>query len=251
MTRPLEEVAEVLELGSRGLTASAISRDTGIPRGTVRDWLGGSMPRRSLYAPPDEGTCPVCGSSAHCFEQLPRAYCYLLGLYLGDGWLSTHRRGVYKLRVALDSRYPGIIGECGLSITTAFPQIKVAYVDRGTWTEVYAYSKAMPCLFPQHGPGKKHERAILLRGWQETLVRRWPEALLRGLIHSDGCRFMNSGTNWRHPRYAFNNHSDDIRAIFCRACDELDVRWTTAPRTVYVSRKADVAKLDEFIGPKT
>ena len=41
-----------------------------------------------------------------------------------------------------------------------------------------------------------------------------------------------------------------IRAIFCRACDELGLRWTTAPHPVYVSRKLDVARLDEFIGPK-
>ena len=46
-------------------------------------------------------------------------------------------------------------------------------------------------------------------------------------------------------------YSDDVRAIFCHACDLLGVRWTTAPRTVYVSRKADVALLDEFIGPKS
>ena len=79
---------------------------------------------------------------------------------------------------------------------------------------------------------------------------RHPDALLRGLIHSDGCRFINTGTNWRHPRYAFSNTSDDIRAIFCAACDRLGLRWTRAPRTVYVSRKDDVAVLDTFIGPK-
>jgi hypothetical protein len=70
------------------------------------------------------------------------------------------------------------------------------------------------------------------------------------LIHSDGCRFINTGTNWRYPRYSFSNRSGDIRGIFCWACDLLDLHWTTAPRTVYVSRKADVARMDEFIGPK-
>jgi hypothetical protein len=29
------------------------------------------------------------------------------------------------------------------------------------------------------------------------------------------------------------------------------LRWSLAPRTVYVSRKADVARLDEFVGPKS
>jgi hypothetical protein len=28
------------------------------------------------------------------------------------------------------------------------------------------------------------------------------------------------------------------------------LRWTAAPERIYVSRKADVARMDEFIGPK-
>ena len=39
-------------------------------------------------------------------------------------------------------------------------------------TEVSAYSKHWPCLFPQHGPGKKHERKIELTPWQQELVDR-------------------------------------------------------------------------------
>jgi hypothetical protein len=45
--------------------------------------------------------------------------------------------------------------------------------------------------------------------------------------------------------------SNDIRAIFCDACDLMGVHWTSSgKRTIYVSRKADVARLDTFIGPK-
>ncbi|MFZ0976757.1 MAG: hypothetical protein WAN22_31350 [Solirubrobacteraceae bacterium] len=116
--------------------------------------------------------------------------------------------------------------------------------------EVSAYWKCWPCLFPQHGAGRKHQRRIELTDWQTTLVDRWPEQLLRGLIHSDGCRFQNTGTNWSWPRYSFSQVSDDIRTIFCDACDRLGLRWTAARPTIYVSRKADVAILDEFVGPK-
>jgi hypothetical protein len=62
---------------------------------------------------------------------------------------------------------------------------------------------------------------------------------------------MNTGRAWRYPRYSFSNRSDDIRAIFIRVCDLIGVAYTQAPYTVYVSRKADVDRLDEFIGPKT
>jgi hypothetical protein len=50
--------------------------------------------------------------------------------------------------------------------------------------------------------------------------------------------------------YSFHNLSSDVLAILARGCDLLGIRHTGAPHTVYVSRKDDVATLDEFIGPK-
>jgi hypothetical protein len=32
--------------------------------------------------------------------------------------------------------------------------------------DVSSYWKHWPCLFPQHGPGRKHERRIALVPWQ-------------------------------------------------------------------------------------
>lgn len=61
---------------------------------------------------------------------------------------------------------------------------------------------------------------------------------------------MNTGRGWSYPRYSFTNLSPDIRLIFTNACDLLGLRWTTSGVTVYVSRKADVDRMDEFIGPK-
>jgi len=181
-------------------------------------------------------------------------------MYLGDGCISKHARGVYRLRVVLDLRYPRIIDEVERSISEVMPGRRISrlarssnYVDNDepTYVELGAYSKSWPCLFPQHGPGKKHTRRIELVDWQRELVRRRPELLLRGLIHSDGCRFINTGRgNWRCPRYAFNNLSEDIREIFCFGCEAMGLHYTTDPRTVYVSRKADVATLDKHIGPK-
>jgi hypothetical protein len=46
-------------------------------------------------------------------------------------------------------------------------------------------------LLPQHGAGTKHERSIKLAAWQLQITRTHPEQLIRGLIHSDGCRFVN------------------------------------------------------------
>jgi hypothetical protein len=76
--------------------------------------------------------------------------------------------------------------------------------------------------------------------------------LLRGLIQSDGCRFQNTDrAGWSNPRYSFVNRSADIRSTFCQACERIGVSWTASGAArIYVSRKADVALLDTFIGPK-
>jgi hypothetical protein len=47
------------------------------------------------------------------------------------------------------------------------------------------------CHFPQAGPGKKHERPIVLEPWQAAIVEAEPWRFLRGCIRSDGCVFIN------------------------------------------------------------
>ncbi|MFY9614909.1 MAG: hypothetical protein WAT58_05870 [Candidatus Dormiibacterota bacterium] len=57
---------------------------------------------------------------------------------------------------------------------------------------------------------------------------------------------------YEYPRYFFTNTSTDILRIFTDTCDSLGVHWTRAnARNVAVSRQADVAFLDTFIGPKS
>jgi len=112
-----------------------------------------------------------------------------------------------------------------------------------------------PHLFPQHGPGVKHERPIVLEPWQLRIVERYPGRLLRGLIHSDGCRVVNRirhpKKTYAYPRYFFSNRSDDIRRIFCDACDRLGIEWRQdGPWNVSVARHAAVAELDRHVGPK-
>jgi hypothetical protein len=54
-----------------------------------------------------------------------------------------------------------------------------------------------------------------------------------------------------YPRYEFTNASADIRDIFTRACDAIGVEWRRSrPRVISVARRASVAILDSFVGPK-
>ena len=112
--------------------------------------------------------------------------------------------------------------------------------------------------FPQHGAGRKHLRPIELEPWQREITSAFPRELLRGLIHSDGCRTMNrfktklpSGrvAAYEYPRYFFSNLSEDIRRIFCEHCELLGIRWTQSnPRNISISHRKSVALMDEFIG---
>jgi hypothetical protein len=130
---------------------------------------------------------------------------------------------------------------------------------RGAWI-VESGWKGWLELFPQHGIGKKHTRAIALAGWQRALANEFPEQFLRGLIHSDGCRVVNRFTvdlpsgrrrKYAYPRYFFSNLSPDIRRLFCEYCERVGVHWTQSnARNISVADRQSVAVLDGFIGEK-
>ncbi len=129
--------------------------------------------------------------------------------------------------------------------------------------EVKSFTKHWTCMFPQHGPGKKHERAIILEAWQQDIVDEHPWAFIRGLIHSDGCRNMNwtvrtvggERKRYEYPRYWFTNVSDDIRQLYTNTLDRLGVEWKHCTRhgklyNISVAKRASVALMDAHVGPK-
>jgi hypothetical protein len=247
--RSQEEVALVTRLVAADLNDCEIARRTGIPRGTVRQWRIGGVPQFEGRS----GTCAVCRGRTRTLP-LP-AYIYLLGLYLGDGCLTPCPRGVFKLRIACAERYPELLHECQRAMAEVLPNRsnkvgRTRKTNERCW-DVYSFSKHWPCLFPQHGPGRKHERRIELVPWQQDLVDVDPRPLVRGLLHSDGCRVLNGVNGTAYPRYHFSNVSADIRGIFGRACDQLGIEWRPNNRwSLSVARRESVALLDEFVGPK-
>ena len=162
-----------------------------------------------------------------------------------------------RLTVALDQAYPVIVEEAVAAMSICMPTSKVtpAHHPTASMDLVSSYSKHWPCLFPQHGPGPKHERSIVLRGWQQEIVAEHPWRFLRGLIHSDGCRHMNPAvhpqkTYW-YPRYSFSNRSLDIQRLFCETCELVGLHWTQMNEwNISVARRDNVAALDRRIGPK-
>jgi hypothetical protein len=240
--RSSSEFAAVKALVATGLNDCEVARRSGVPRSTVQEWRNRPVPPGTLSRRRHVKPCPRC-DGAPVDEA---AYAYLLGLYPGDGCLSKYRRDVYRLRVVLDMRYPEIIEECAANMSAVGPRrAGVQLYPAKHYAEVHLGWKHWPCLLPQHEAGRKHLRAIRLASWQQDVVESHPALLLRGLIHSDGCPFDNNVKGEPYPRYQFTNVSDDIRAIFCWACDLYGVRWRQSSWwTISISRRADVAKLD-------
>jgi hypothetical protein len=184
-------------------------------------------------------------------------------LYLGDGHIVVRGGRPSFLRLYLDASYPALIDEAAAAYERIFPPSKT---HRYTWGKanrvvVQLSNVALLNAFPQYGPGRKHERKIALADWQLELTRAHPDALVRGLIHSDGCRTINRFTSklpsgrikeYAYPRYFFSNLSTDILDIFREHVEMLGVRCTLSNhRNLSVSNKKSVAILDEVVGPKS
>ena len=181
-----------------------------------------------------------------------RGYAYTLGLYLGDGCISPLAR-TYSLRVSLDAGYPAIVAEARRTLEHLLPENRVSHHlagPRRTSSVLCVYSRHLPCLFPQHGPGKKHGRPIRLEDWQSVAIRRAPWSLIRGLMQSDGSRFVNRTGKYAYPSFEFTQTSDDIRGIFTDACDLVGLEYCFSGRSVRFYKRPSVALLEEQVGSK-
>lgn len=256
--RTYEEYHNILTLWEMYDNKKRIARETGIPRRTVIDCIQkfGSVQGLENYR---LGKVEIAGESSLLRElkkpedpeNLHSDYAYLLGMYLGDGCISKMNR-VHRLRVALDKKYPGIIQSCVDALEILFPENKVGIVDCIGCVNVSLYHKHLPQIFPQDGDGKKHERDIILEDWQQHIVDGYPLEFFKGLYHSDGSRSRNVVKGKNYPRYFFANYSEEILKLFTDTTEKLGLRWTRTNRVnVAISRRADVAWLDERIGAKS
>jgi hypothetical protein len=251
--RPQADFESAMILIEAGRGDSEIARLTGIPRGTISAWRHGRGSRYHLR---------LATAQPSWRPRRAGEYSYLLGLYLGDGCINVLPSGFATVVITLDSSYQGIVEQAEHALSACFPNSPIRRFLRmeGSVTVVQASHPALPFAFPQHGAGRKHLRPIELEPWQREITVAFPRELLRGLIHSDGCRTTNrfktklpSGrvAAYEYPRYFFSNLSEDIRRIFCEHCELLGIRWTQSnPRNISISHRTSVALMDEFIGPK-
>ena len=256
--RTLEERNKILELHKEGKNQSEISRITGIPRATVRDIIFNKHMKRG-------GALSEPFSPKDFSEEQKIAYAYILGQYLGDGHINLTKRNVYRLRIFSDLKYPNIIKEIKSKLEIILPQNKsmsniTIWNDKPSCDTVTIYSKKIKDMFPQHGEGIKADRKIELLEWQESIIKSYPKEFIRGLIHSDGCRFIPKASG--KVNYQFTNTSTDIITLYCKTLDMLNIKYRIAKKPINgkakrqaydisTSRKESVNILESFVGPKS
>jgi hypothetical protein len=245
---PVQLREAALRLVAEGVNDCEIARRLDLPRATVRDW------RKPRYVPRSERgrvVCPRCWRPSRPVVFTDADYAELLGLYLGDGHITQMAR-TQQLRISLDAKYAVMNAEIEALLGRCFPENRVGHllVDRKNTLVVWVYNSHLTCLFPQAGPGRKHERRIALEEWQINRVLGAPWAFLRGCIRSDGCAFINRTGPYEYLSYAFTNFSEDIRNMFVATCRLLDLDVRPGKKHVRINRRESVARMLEHVGVK-
>jgi hypothetical protein len=207
MYRP-EVRHRALALIDSGYSLHSSSMSTGINRSTLQDWR--DHPEKAQRA---RASCPRCTDVVRLPEPCAD-YAYLLGLYLGDGCISVagdRAKGVWKLRLMCADAWPGLVEECAQAMRAIRPENKVMMIQCQGCTEVVSCSKHWPCLFPQHGTGRRHLRKIELADRQADHCGTPPGRV--------GARAYSLGWVWRAqpgPAYAGKRRALRVPAVSVR-----------------------------------
>lgn len=206
-----QEVKEIVRLHNNGISQNKIHKILGFDRTTIR---------QILKDPENYLNKSISEFSINDIDK--KTYAFLLGTYLGDGYIvKTHRQNVFKMRIFCDIKYENILNEISQSLEIIFPNSKALKRQHtsSNCIEVYLYSSHLLKLFPQHGEGRKHERPIVLEDWQKEIVDEFPVDFLRGLIYTDGC-FYFSG---KYECCNFANKSKDIIDLCSQTMSKLNI----------------------------
>ncbi len=252
-----ETVASALRCSDQGMADAENAAKHGVAVKTIRRWRRlyqrRGLPRGQAHT---RAPCPRCDGAT--LDEV--AYAELLGWYLGDGWLEEHRRGVQALHIYNDATYVHLNARIQQLMRRVKPGGRPHARSLPGCVNTTVSWKHWTCLLPQHGRGRKHERALHLESWQQRIVDTYPGDFLRGLFHSDGCRVQNWATRtvdgrtkrYDYARWQFVNHSSDIQRFCTDALDRLQIPWRQSSwTTISVSRREAVARLDSIIGPKS
>lgn len=247
---------EIVELAKQlkgsGKNISEISRQLGVSRSVILDWLT-KKTKNTKNSKNDLFDNFI--NSLETDEIFKYNYYYLLGQYLGDGYINKLGR-TYNLRIAACAKHTNIINEIINSLTIIFPSNKIQQVKSQGCVNIGIYNNSLPTIFPHLGVGEKHNRKLELSDWQLKNIHH--SALLRGLIHSDGSSYYSNN----RLNYTFYNCSLDIINI-CSNClnnnnicyklytKTVDKKTKHLQKVITICRRSEVEKMFNICGIKS
>jgi len=263
--RTVEEYTKILDLHGTGFNFCQISKKLNIPRTTIRDFIKNNKDH-SLVGLKESVANTIVDKlkfpSSIEDELIRKEYSYFLGIFLGDGCLSKLAyKNLYRLRIALDVKYPNIIQKVKNCVSIIMPNNAVSLVDisyRGkpSCINVSCYSKQWLQFLPFYQSGHKWKYKIELSDWQKQIVENYPKDFWLGLFHSDGSRYLH--TNSSNYYYNFSQKSQDITNLFMWCSDLLGIKYGITKyihpygsNKIQIYNRKSIIFLDSFAGAKT
>jgi hypothetical protein len=130
---PRVTVDMVLRLSAIGILDRENARICDVSIASIRNWRSG----RRHAVTERQRQCPRCNGR----DMDESAYAYLLGLYLGDGYISRGRRDVFALEIACCDDWPGLMAAARRAMSDVMPASSVFYVHQQGCTMVKSTSK--------------------------------------------------------------------------------------------------------------
>jgi hypothetical protein len=214
-----------------GLTNTEISKISGIPRTTLNYWKLNKIKKEKPKFKHFDNNDWI------------KSYNYLLGMYLGDGYIIKIRR-VFSLKIYNDIKYDKLNEYIYNTIKKIFPLNNIMKQKRQNHIITYVYSNTIPELFPQLGKGLKKNRKIKLYDWQKNIIDY--KYLFSGLLHSDGSIYYDR----KYKMCCFGNTSKDILKIFKLCCNKLNLKFTETNNKIFIRNRSNIKWIDENIGDK-
>ena len=185
-------------------------------------------------------------------------YSLLLGMYLGDGCLAKTGRKtgeVHTLILVSDETQDLVVRAAESAMMAIFPDNVVSVSPKigARAYNVKVSSINLVELFPQHGPGLKSKRRLIMKKWQWDIIIKYPWQFVRGLFLTDGSRYVSSADDC--AKWSFGNKSPEIINFLRYALNLVGVNYGICNDYQGMFRfwikKCDVPTMDLMVGHKS
>jgi len=160
----------------------------GVSVATIRNWRRGRRRVQDRFSAVRKIACPRLPRNGPCMSK--RIHTCSASISTA-GTSCCGRRGRVRAGDRVLRRLAGAHGRCRAGHVRGNARVECLprpAARNARWSKAI---RSTACLFPQHGPGRKHQRKIELEEWQDVILRKFPGDFPRGLFHSDGWRGVN------------------------------------------------------------